>query len=220
MRGRPEKVDAGFEDGLHRRSGAGSMDMPWLRSRSWAYAAAGRRGRVRIEVSRHPGHRLRLRLLRPRLRRRFEFPAKASGSSSSAQRTRRMSRTTNVTIETTMPAPASARHQPSVCSKAQMERQADRASNPRTTNRSTGDVTNPHQPRLLISIVSVPAPAQASENPATAGMSTDRPHGPGGLVMHHMPVILRASMTICDGGRWRSELGCGGATWLLGPDPR
>ena len=111
----------------------------------------------------------------------------------------RISRTTSATIEITMPATASARHQPSVFSNAHMESQADSTSSPTTTSRSAVDVANPHQPRTITSIASVNAPTQASENPATAGMSRDRPHGRGGLMMYDICVILRASMTNYDG---------------------
>lgn len=130
-----------------------------------------------------------------------------------------MSATAKATIEMTMPAKASARHQPSARWKAHTESKVDSTSSPSTTSRSAVDVANPHQPRTITSIASINAPAQASENPATAGMSRDRPHGPSGLMTYDIFVILRTSMTIADGGKWRLELGCGGATWLLGPDP-
>ena len=168
-------------------------------------------------TGRYHEERLRVRLLCRYL---SESSGNTPGISMSSRRAATTTRAATASSETATPAKASTCHHPSERSKAQKERQADRASNARTTNRSIGHVTNPHQPRTLISTASVPAPAQASENPAAAGMSTDRPHGPGGLVVYHMLVILRASMTICDGGRWRSELGCGGAIWLLGPDPR
>ncbi len=104
-------------------------------------------------------------------------------------------------------------------SQAHTESKVDSTDSPSTMVRSTCDVMKPHQPRTLTSIASIPVPAQDSENPASAGKSTDRPHGPGGLMAYDIFVILRTSMTIADGGKWRLELGCGGATWLLGPDP-
>lgn len=106
-----------------------------------------------------------------------------------------MSANAKATIETTMPAKASARHQPSARSKAHTENKVDSTSSPTTTSRSAVDVANPHQPRTITSIASINTPAQASENPATAGMSRDRPHGRGGLMTYDIFVILRASMS-------------------------
>ena len=108
-----------------------------------------------------------------------------------------MTRNANARIETTKPAMASPRHQPPARSKAHRESSVDRVRHTTTKIRSAVDVANPHQPRTFISIASAPVPAQASANPAAAGMSSDRPKGLGDPMAYDMLVILRTSMTIC-----------------------
>jgi len=194
-----EKGGAGLVDRSLCRSGARAIPRPRSNELSLVCVAAGGSDRDWVVIGRYHEDRLRLRLLRLRPRRLFESSDKVPGNSMSNRRAARMTRNATASIETTTPARASARHQPSARSKAQTESNVDRTRHPNTTIRSAVDVANPHQPRTITSIASAPVPAQAIANPATAGMSNDRPNGRSGLMMYDMFVILRASMTICDG---------------------